>query len=362
MADDKQPIEDYTEALNQAFDELEAAPSEEDSISEPVSKDTPAESKETKKGRERDDSGRFKAKEKKGEVESGPEEAPTEVLQVPQPEPQLPPLIAPFDLSAEAKKDFQEWPRAVQEKFLQRYTEWSDHRDQQKAELDRGFQEVHDIKSTADRYREQWALDGVTVPQAIEHFANLNNFMKRDPAGCLRWLAEQNGVDLGQIHAAAPKQHPELLSLRQEIEALRQEREQEQAYQQQVYIQSLEREVESFAKEVDSSGQALRPYFDQIYPHMLPIVGALKQQKPNAHPRIILQEAYDQATWANPDVRAALLKAEEAKRMNEDRQKAVAAKRAGSSINGAPGGSLAPAKHKGYEDAIAAAMDEMGIH
>jgi len=183
--------------------------------------------------------------------------------------------------------------------------------------------------------------------------------MKRDPQGAIRWLAEQNGVDLGAIHHNTPKQNPELVTLRQEIDALRQEREQEQLYQQQLYIQSLEQEVESFAAETDSNGISLRPYFNQIYPHMLPIVGALKQQQPHAHPRTILQEAYDQASWANPDVRAALLKAEEAKRMNGDRQKAVAAKKAGSSINGAPGGDLAPARYKDYESAMSAAWDEI---
>jgi len=351
--------DEYVEALNKAWDSMDgnSEPEPEVEAAEPeVSDEVEVESApagdvepeaEEPSSKERDDKGRFKSKE--AEVEPEPEVST---------EQELPPLLAPFDLSAEAKRDFQEWPRAVQEKFLNRYNEWSEHQKSQKAELDRGFQEVHDIRTVTDRYREGWALDGVTVPQAIEHFANLDKFLRRDPSGAIRWLAEQNGVDLGQIHATAPKIPPELQSIRQELDALRQEREREQERQQQLYTQSLEREVEAFASETDASGNLLRPYFSNLYSHMVPIVGLLKQQRPNENARTILQEAYEQASWSNPDVRAALLKAEETKRMNGEKKKAVAAKKAGSSISGAPGGDLAPTKYKNYEDMLAAAWDE----
>lgn len=81
---------------------------------------------------------------------------------------------------------------------------------------------------------------------------------------------------------------------------------------------------------------------------MQPIAQRLRAENPTASPAEILQEAYERACYADPDVRDALLAKQEAeqeaKRRHEAQAKAKAARRAGASVTGAPTGSSQPAK------------------
>ncbi len=97
-------------------------------------------------------------------------------------------------------------------------------------------------------------------------------------------------------------------------------------------------EIEEFKSAVDAKGTLLRPHFEDVEQDMVRLANlamASKQPVPS------LQELYETAVWANPSTRALLRTAEtqaaEQKRVDQEKTKAAAARKAAVSVTGAPG-------------------------
>ncbi len=86
-------------------------------------------------------------------------------------------------------------------------------------------------------------------------------------------------------------------------------------------------------------------HFDAVETELMAMIPAIKGQNPGWGHEKVLQEAYDRATYANPTTRAALNAAAEAaaeaKRIEAAKARANGARRAGSSVTGAPSGAPA---------------------
>ena len=89
----------------------------------------------------------------------------------------------------------------------------------------------------------------------------------------------------------------------------------------------LQAQIEAFGKEPANL------HFETVKPEMAALLQAGRAQS--------LQDAYDMAVWARPDIRSSLIaqqqQAAEAKRVTDARAKVDAAKRAGGSVIGSPG-------------------------
>jgi hypothetical protein len=101
---------------------------------------------------------------------------------------------------------------------------------------------------------------------------------------------------------------------------------------------AVEAEITSFKSATDKEGNLLHPYYDEVESAMIALAQhyvATKQPIPK------IDALYDQAVWANPSTREALLatrQAAQVARANEEaRAKAASARRAASSVTGAPG-------------------------
>ena len=140
-------------------------------------------------------------------------------------------------------------------------------------------------------------------------------------------LAQQFGVDLQAVQAGAQQVDPQVASLRQELAQLRghlQQGEQQQHQQVQAHAQQL---IEAFAADPKNE------FYGQVAPMMGQLI--LSGQASD------MQDAYDKACWAMPDVRSTILTRQtadaEAKRAAEAKARADAKRRAAGSISGSPG-------------------------
>lgn len=125
-------------------------------------------------------------------------------------------------------------------------------------------------------------------------------------------------------------------------------------------------EIDQFAQATDSAGALLHPYFREVENDM-----ALLTQVARASGKTpILSELYEQAVWANPSVRAKMFEAQaaaeqaqraeaEKKSQAEARAKAEKARRAASSVTGAPGsGQPGKANTGSLRDQLMAAVEQ----
>lgn len=164
-------------------------------------------------------------------------------------------------------------------------------------------------------------------------------------------LAKQFGVDMNGVFQrlsgqGQPQVHPQVAELQQQLSQLQQERwSQQQAAQQQEKAQ-IDQTITGFASDPKNV------YFANVKPEMAALLREGRAKD--------LQEAYDMACWARPDIRPLLLQQQEQQRHADARARATRARAAGSSVSGSPSGSaVAPGAvdpNASLRDTIRAAM------
>jgi hypothetical protein len=189
--------------------------------------------------------------------------------------------------------------------------------------------------------RDAWALNGMTEHQALHQLLALSDFAGRDPAGFIKYMAENNGVDLAELVLGQEPVDPQYAALQQQINTLQAENQRvTQQRLQEAHNQTVNGVV-AFATEKGQDGQLLRPYFDELGNDVLPFISAVKAQNPNLPHNQVLQEAYDRACWGSPSVRAKMQAAAnaagEAERLRMGVEKVDRARSASVSVkSGAP--------------------------
>lgn len=124
----------------------------------------------------------------------------------------------------------------------------------------------------------------------------------------VRQLAASLGVPVGGSASQAPKDP--ITARLEAIEARTAQREQlERQHQQeqwQAATSAATNKIQAFATAKDANGQALHPHFEAVRS----TVGALLTAAVQSGRELALDQAYEQAVWAVPELRAALQKAE----------------------------------------------------
>lgn len=187
---------------------------------------------------------------------------------------------------------------------------------------------------------------GITPDYAVQTLFAADHKLRygtpQEKAQAFQHLAQHYGVDLG----AVPQQQvdPTTDALMREFQQLKQ---QQMAFlqQQQMATQAqIQAEIEQFARD--------KEHFEAVREDMAALMAAGRAEN--------LQDAYEMAIWARPDIRSSLIeqqrKAEEAKRKEEAAQRAAAAKAAAVQVRGAPtAGGNPPVKDR--RALIASAID-----
>jgi len=331
------------ETIEQAYDEIAESPD-----STPSGQD----------GRPRDTSGRFVAKERTetGEAEQpkappSPEKLVTEAQKPPVDPAAAPPARSnqpPEHWSAEDRANFEKLPPESKAFLLKRHTEMeADYtRKSQAASGAVQFAQTLTPVFTDPVIMGSLQQEGVSPAEAISQWAGFHKRAMspdvRERINLLVDLSQRIGLDPARLFAMTqqPSETPQLSPqdaanpaikyfvdhlgrTTNDLQALRAELTQmRQAEQQQRENETLEQTkwgIDQFASEKGANGQPLRPHFDAALPIIIELF--------KANPERDLQEAYEQAVWANPETRKLLLDAErqsQVNRSNVDRAKLAA--------------------------------------
>jgi len=267
-----------------------------------------------KTGRERDEAGKFtkEPKEKKTVSRETPEVT-------------LPEIKMPKSFPADKAKDFAALPRPIQELLAKREDDY--HKELTKHDEERNF--GRQVQALANPYLPLIKAEGGEIVKAFEQYLNtayvLRTKSPQEKGQLILKLAQEYGADLRGASQTQPQAHPALQQMQQEIAALKGQIEQEKAFKKQQEDSAIKSQIDAFA------ANPKNVHFEAVKAHMAALLrgGAAKD----------LEDAYDQAVHANPHTRSTLLQQTnvDEQRVAEKKAKAEAAKRAGSSLRGAPG-------------------------
>lgn len=291
--------------------------------------------------RPRDEAGRFVAKpadavpDAKKAADAAVTTAQQQVTQaIQQPGEQLAqvkPVGPPPGWSIQGKAAFDALPEAVKKDIAKR-----------EEEISAGFAKLTEYKGL-DSYVEMARSQNTTLPEALERYVAAENALETNPINGMLWLCERYNVHPAQLLEAIgqdqgyqqPGQSADAFApVMGHIQTLNQRLSQFERAQQQAESQAINGQIGSFAADPANK------FFANVKQDMgrLMSVAAQKGQE------MTLAQAYEQACWANPEIRALLIKDQIAQDQAAAQRKAEEAKRAAGSLpTGSPiaGGTLA---------------------
>ena len=352
MADDDK--DDLRGDVMAAMNELSGgAPEREAPIVEREAPETDAQRVE----RERDETGRFKAKDVERPTLSLKEKPEAQGLVTPKADAANPPasgappaldgkvpsepIPPPTEWKGAGKVKWDRLPREVQTELRDTWQAMASERS-----------EIAPVKELIDVNREFLVNQAGSLPAAMTQLMQFARMSVDNPVGLIQHIARTTGTDLhalvsGQPSSGAPQHQAGATAdiaqlVRQELQPIIGQFEQQRTNQ-------VISQIEAFRADPK------HPYFNDVAPR---IEGLLK-----AGAAKDLQDAYDQAIWADPAIRQQLMsaQAEEAKRTQtaeaERARKAASASLRGSPLPGAGAG--AGGQSGSVHDDVRAAMAEI---
>lgn len=333
-----------------------------------------------KSERARDEAGRFAQalkddKAPKRETLTLPEKAkpadgvqadPAQQLGVPKPAdaspvlptpaaPTIPAIKPPEGLKAELKAKFGELPPEWQQEISRRETEAHKALTSQDDERQFGRR----VMQTVTPYLPTIRAEGGTPEKAIESLLQTAHTLRQgspyQKAMALHQVAQQFNVDLN-LPLQGAGSDPRYAQLEHQLSTLQNKLQAQEQQRQQQEDQSLRSQIESF------STKPGHEHFDKVRVQM----GALME----AGVTTDLEDAYQRAIWADPDLRSTLVEAQsraaEEKRIAEQKALSERARSAAVSVTGAPGVSRplngAGNPNSSVEDDVRAAVESLRGH
>ena len=211
----------------------------------------------------------------------------------------------------------------------------------------RGITPRQVIEYWADTERRLGQGDGIAVIRGIAEGYNIDPTKIAAPLGVTTQAGEQRNGERRAANAPQPqRQSPadveaalaEIARIKERLAA--EDRARAEAGRSAQEAGRLKRiaDIEKFKSEADEHGNLLRPYAAEVEEDMLHLAYVAQARGQDVPP---LQELYDRAVRANPSTYQALRLTEQqsaARQIKDEaRAKAAAAKRAASSVTGAPG-------------------------
>ena len=314
------------DSMRESYREItEDAPEEEIAEEEPVSE------------RERDERGRFVAKQPEEEPEEEPEAEPEEELaegleeepegivvseeqQISPVEEESDPSIAnaPSTLTAEAKSKWAELPDWAKKEFHKREADSVKGFENIKAELSEAAEYGQRFRAVVDPYLPMIQSEGGDAESAVQEMLNTAYILRTGTpqykAQAALQLAQQYGFinDMVAIlsgnvqnpNYAQPPRDPR-------VDELLRQQEEEKRLREQETLDSGVRQVEEFASATDENGQLLHPYFENVKHDMYAVLQSGRADD--------LETAYEAALWMNPETRV-LQEREQTSQIEQKRQ------------------------------------------
>jgi hypothetical protein len=312
------------------------------------------ESEAQKQERARDESGRFAKKQET--VETGTEAAPVDPEPASQPAEPLPAATtrkAPQSWKPEIKAAFDTLAPEVQEEILRRETDYN--KGIQRYAESAKFAET--IKPAIDKWSPYLSQLQITPDKAFEHLIqaeyNLRHGSPTQKQQAFMKLANDYGMSHLFQSGEQQQVDPNLQHYFDRVQQLEEQLRNQQYAQQQELQRKQQAEQAELQKQIEEfSSSPNRPHFEAVRDDMSRLLQAGYAES--------LEDAYDKAVWARPDIRSTLLKDQEAKRISEQAEVAKSAKAKAASIRGTPAGAAVPVTGASIRDDILAAMNGVG--
>jgi hypothetical protein len=204
---------------------------------------------------------------------------------------------------------------------------------------------------------------GIDTRTAVQRSLAWDEHIQRNPTQGILDMASAYGVDLAQAYQQSnqqqeymtPTERRQAEQIAQLSQGLTQEQQYRQAnmrYQQQQEFATRSRNAEFVLKEfinaTDAQGNQLHPYIEHVAESM-----ARKVKNGQT-----LEDAYDEAIWANKDTRAALLKQQQAAKVDQSKRQAQRVQNASGGIVSKNVGKGPKAERK-IEDQVSSAYDKI---
>ena len=140
------------------------------------------------------------------------------------------------------------------------------------------------------------------MPQYMARLYNLDKQFSRDPLAFISGIMRDSGITLEMLQNGvnSPEYQQRQFQNQQAIQLGNMERRLEQIVSQRLSQDAFERNVIAFANERDAEGNILHPHLQQVGDMMDLLMGQ--------NPSLTLQQAYDNACYAVPEVREQMLK------------------------------------------------------
>lgn len=317
----------------------------------------------------REGNGQFKAtavEAVEAETTEGAETSEPETVSEQEPvveakEPDKPAIQRPQSWSSDVDELWVTLPPKAQEIIAKRESEAH----KRITELGEVAKTAEPIKEYLEPLQRASARMGLPPGEGLKLLLAADDYLARDPAAAIQWLAQQSGVDLSRFGQPAQERSevaPEVSALNQKIAHLErmlsdtsyriQQREQ---FELQTQHQTLESLVNDFAKG--------KEYWPEIESEVVAQIRAIKSANPSMDPKVVLEKAHDNALKINDEVRNKLTEAkrkeEEAKKAAETKRKAEEAKRLASLNVRSVSGKAPNAPRRSLEEEMAEVYDRV---
>lgn len=207
------------------------------------------------------------------------------------------------------------------------------------AEVEQGFTKLDEDRNFGKSLKEVIApylpiitAEGGTPASAVKDLLNTAYILRTAPiaqkTALFRQLAQQYGVDLTQNNTTTVQPDQILRQTQQQLADLQKKIEQQpEVFRQQQENLAVKSQIDAFAADPKNTH----------YEKLKPVMASLLQTGQAKD----LQDAYDKASWADPDVRSSILagqtQAKETQRIADIKAKADNARKKAVSVRGSPG-------------------------
>lgn len=327
------------DGIEAAFNEAETAV-----VDEPIIEEVESEKPEKTDVRVRDESGKFAKAEEVIEAKTEPPTVPDELIPAPQAEVRRAPsswkkeAAAVFDKIESGQEVTAAEMKILRDEALKREGDFHKGIEGFKTHADEGRK----FQQAMAPFKESFSKYNIDAVAAATELMKTHALLESAPPAVkqqkLLELAAHYGIDLNQ------QIDPNVARYESELHRLRQEQQEMMRLQQSKESEVVNTTIEQFAQ------QPGHEHLDKVRVHMASLLeGGLANT---------LQEAYDQAVYANPETRALLLQQQQ--RKIQDEANAKRAKAASSSVRGSsPSSGSAQSPKNSLRETIAAQFDNI---
>ena len=317
------------ESLAETFDEINKRDEEPEAVKEEVSEEVEeedelvVESEEEPKEEAKEEAKEETKEEPQPEEETQEEEADSEdVTEERETQSKRPPST----WSAKGKASFSKLPKHIQDEIIKREADIGKGISMYKQAANYGRSIGEAIKPYEAMIRSENSDPIKTVQSLLNTAYRLRSGTPQQRGQLVMQIAQQYGADLSQYSSANAEntENQEIPELQQYLNPLQEKinnLEQVYASQQQAAQQQTQQEavtsIGSFQNQVDEKGNIRNVHFDDVRNDMADLIESAERQGR----QLSLEEAYETACWANPQIRSVKLTQANKKRKEEAQKK-----------------------------------------